>query len=357
MVRWTTLILFLAVLTVTTDSLRVFPESIRLFYRLYRAVARGGRILRDIAEGAGTVSEAIKSIDDLLDRSVDDPPVKEKLDASPSVDMSKGSKTTTSATQTGKSSAKKKESQKPPLDEKIVVTKHVSDDTIIRMKDGSNDSSKKKVPKDNILADAKVQTKIEQAAPSGKKKAPVESQDKATSDSVDEVVTPKEDLVVAIPDTEKESSETSPCQVSSPSSKDQSCLRPTTPKPSETDLPLPTSGALPTMTAEDPKLPSLSGCGALELHIKAPNLPVDKMTACCDAHDACYIAACKANKRVCDNMLGGCLFSICEDKAIKMAPGNLPNYCNAAAKLLYSGTMALSFHQYKEAQDQLKCRG
>ena len=105
---------------------------------------------------------------------------------------------------------------------------------------------------------------------------------------------------------------------------------------------------------KDPNSPKFDGCGALGFHIKDSNLPVNQMTDCCGVHDTCYSSACRVNKRDCDSKLRSCLFQVCDDRTLDRS---LVKSCRGAAKLLFSGTMALSFQQYNEAQSNLKCSG
>ncbi|KAG0710340.1 hypothetical protein GWK47_023021 [Chionoecetes opilio] len=98
---------------------------------------------------------------------------------------------------------------------------------------------------------------------------------------------------------------------------------------------------------------SFSGCGALGLHIRDDSLPLSTMTECCGVHDACYAASCRANKKECDGKLRSCLYAACDGRGLdKLMPKN----CKGAAKLLFSGTMALSFQQFNSAQVKLGCR-
>ncbi|XP_068225971.1 uncharacterized protein [Palaemon carinicauda] len=103
----------------------------------------------------------------------------------------------------------------------------------------------------------------------------------------------------------------------------------------------------------DAATPSFSGCGALGFHIRDESLPITPLTECCSIHDACYGSACRVNKRDCDSKLKNCLYSVCEDKSLDKAKSKP---CKGAAKLLFSGTMALSFQQYNTAQEKLSCR-
>lgn len=105
---------------------------------------------------------------------------------------------------------------------------------------------------------------------------------------------------------------------------------------------------------KEPDVPKFNGCGALGFHIRDTNLPVTKMTDCCVVQDACYSASCRSNKRDCDGKLRNCLFSVCDDKSVQRTS---QKSCRAAAKLLFSGTMALSFQQYSDAQKLLNCPG
>ncbi|XP_042885160.1 uncharacterized protein LOC122261530 [Penaeus japonicus] len=115
----------------------------------------------------------------------------------------------------------------------------------------------------------------------------------------------------------------------------------------------PPAAAEPAATAEDVPAPSFNGCGALGFHIKDESLPVARLTECCGVHDACYSASCKANKRECDGKLRSCLFSVCDDRSLERGQQKA---CRGAAKLLFSGTMALSFQQYNNAQQKLACK-
>ncbi|XP_018027705.1 uncharacterized protein LOC108682949 [Hyalella azteca] len=107
-------------------------------------------------------------------------------------------------------------------------------------------------------------------------------------------------------------------------------------------------------TSTETEMPKFNGCGALGFHIMDANLPVGKMIECCGVHNTCYTSACRVNKRDCDSKLRSCLFSHCDQKSIERSQ---KKPCYAAAKLLFSGTMALSYQQYKDAQDALKCQG
>ncbi|KAF2349819.1 Group XII secretory phospholipase A2 precursor, partial [Trinorchestia longiramus] len=107
-------------------------------------------------------------------------------------------------------------------------------------------------------------------------------------------------------------------------------------------------------TASDTEMPKFNGCGALGFHIRDSNLPVDKMVECCGVHNTCYSSACRVNKRDCDQKLRNCLFSTCNSRSLDRS---LKKSCYAAGKLLFSGTMALSYQQYKDAQEALKCPG
>lgn len=102
--------------------------------------------------------------------------------------------------------------------------------------------------------------------------------------------------------------------------------------------------------------PVFNGCGALGFHIRDENLPVTKMTGCCTEHDKCYSSSCKSNKRECDSALATCLFSMCDNNNNKTPDKTFQKSCKSAAKLLFSGTMALSFQQYNEAQSRLNCK-
>ncbi|XP_071526768.1 uncharacterized protein [Panulirus ornatus] len=103
----------------------------------------------------------------------------------------------------------------------------------------------------------------------------------------------------------------------------------------------------------DTTAPSFNGCGALGLHIRDESLPVSRLTDCCGTHDTCYSASCGSNKRDCDNKLRTCLFSVCDDRTMERG---VQQTCRGAAKLLFSGTMALSSQQYSKSQEKLSCR-
>ncbi|KAG7165199.1 Group XIIA secretory phospholipase A2-like [Homarus americanus] len=121
------------------------------------------------------------------------------------------------------------------------------------------------------------------------------------------------------------------------------------------DTPSTETPSLPTPTTEatDSPAPSFSGCGALGLHIRDESLPMNRLTDCCSTHDACYGTSCTANKWDCDGKLRTCLFSVCNDRTLARAE---QQKCRGAAKLLFSGTMALSFQQYNTAQEKLTCK-
>ncbi|KAK8734351.1 hypothetical protein OTU49_006143 [Cherax quadricarinatus] len=103
----------------------------------------------------------------------------------------------------------------------------------------------------------------------------------------------------------------------------------------------------------DTSVPIFSGCGALGLHIRDDTLPVSRLTECCGTHDLCYRASCRVNKKDCDFKLKACLYTVCDDKTMTRA---VQQTCRGAAKLLFSGTMALSFQQYNSAQGALECK-
>lgn len=103
-----------------------------------------------------------------------------------------------------------------------------------------------------------------------------------------------------------------------------------------------------------PETPSVfNECGALGFHIRDQNLPVGKMTQCCVAHDGCYEASCKVNKKDCDSKLRSCLFSKCDNKTMDKS---LQKICVSAAQLLFSGKMALSFQEFNGAQQRQFCK-
>lgn len=114
------------------------------------------------------------------------------------------------------------------------------------------------------------------------------------------------------------------------------------------------TAAKKTPAVSEPEMPKFNGCGALGFHIRDSNLPVSKMIECCGVHNNCYSGKCRANKRDCDSKLRYCLFSTCDDRTLDRS---FKRPCYAAAKLLFSGTMALSYQQYKDAQDALNCPG
>lgn len=156
----------------------------------------------------------------------------------------------------------------------------------------------------------------------------------------EDTVAPKETLTVK-PPTESNIQEIETCQAST--KKDgSSCAKESTIKTEES------------VESKESTIPKFNGCGALGFHIKDSNLPVTKMTDCCGVHDACYGASCRSNKRDCDGKLRNCLFDVCNDKTVVRSS---QKSCRAAGKLLFSGTMALSFQQYNDAQKLLKCSG
>ncbi|KAK7073605.1 hypothetical protein SK128_017548, partial [Halocaridina rubra] len=105
-------------------------------------------------------------------------------------------------------------------------------------------------------------------------------------------------------------------------------------------------------TAAETPAQTISGCGALGLKITDESLPVESLTACCNSHDACYGSSCQIKKRACDRGLKDCLAISCEF----ILERQVQKTCQGAAKLLYSGTMALSSQQFSEAQEKLSCR-
>ncbi|KAF2349820.1 Group XII secretory phospholipase A2 precursor, partial [Trinorchestia longiramus] len=107
---------------------------------------------------------------------------------------------------------------------------------------------------------------------------------------------------------------------------------------------------------EDVPLPDLThttACGALGFHLKDASLPISEMTECCNVHGACYGAQCRSKKRSCDRQLRKCLAAVCKND--KSLDRSLKKSCKAAAKLLFTGTMSMSFMQYKRAQELLLC--
>jgi len=105
---------------------------------------------------------------------------------------------------------------------------------------------------------------------------------------------------------------------------------------------------LPPSTSQE-----FTGCGALGFHIKDSSLPVSKLTDCCGEHATCYSSMCKVVKRDCDNKLKKCLMAVCSDKSLDKTAAKT---CQSAGKLMWSGTMALSFQQYHDAQASIKCK-
>ncbi|XP_037798101.1 uncharacterized protein LOC119593193 [Penaeus monodon] len=124
-------------------------------------------------------------------------------------------------------------------------------------------------------------------------------------------------------------------------------------KDAPADPPETTPEAEATPAADSAPVPSFNGCGALGFHIRDESLPVARLTECCGTHDSCYSASCRANKRDCDGKLRSCLFSVCDDRSMERGQQKA---CRGAAKLLFSGTMALSFQQYNNAQEKLTCK-
>ena len=98
---------------------------------------------------------------------------------------------------------------------------------------------------------------------------------------------------------------------------------------------------------------TFSGCGALGLHIRDDSLPITTMTDCCATHDSCYSTSCKVNKKECDGKLKSCLYVACDGRGPDKM---MQKSCKGAAKLLFSGTMALSFQQFNAAQQKLGCK-
>lgn len=132
---------------------------------------------------------------------------------------------------------------------------------------------------------------------------------------------------------------------SSTSSAKEKEEKPETRKPSS-------SGTVPPLS-ESPSQTDGGGCGVLGLRITDDTLPKAALTECCGVHDACYSSSCKAKKRGCDKDLEKCLKRACADLTLER---QVQKTCQGAAKLLYSGTMALSSQQYSDAQGKLSCR-
>lgn len=95
-------------------------------------------------------------------------------------------------------------------------------------------------------------------------------------------------------------------------------------------------------------MPKADGCGALGLKIDPAFLPIGEMSKCCNAHDICY-DTCNSNKEVCDVEFKRCLYQYC-DSHKKNLGGNMVTACKSAAKILFTGTMALGCKAYLDAQ-------
>lgn len=130
----------------------------------------------------------------------------------------------------------------------------------------------------------------------------------------------------------------------------------TVPAVSPETTPCGVPGSESACSAEDVHMPDLTqttACGALGFYIQDSNLPISQMTECCDVHVSCYGFVCRANKRKCDRELKKCLGTVC--KSDKTLDRKMKRSCKAATRLLLTGTMAMSFQQYKNAQELLLC--
>lgn len=96
--------------------------------------------------------------------------------------------------------------------------------------------------------------------------------------------------------------------------------------------------------------PSSNGCGALGLKLDKTFLPIAEMTSCCDHHDICY-DTCNNDKELCDIEFRRCLYGFC-DKYEEKLPPHVTRACKGAAKLLYTGTLAMGCKAYQDAQSK-----
>ncbi|KAF5286972.1 hypothetical protein FQR65_LT12370 [Abscondita terminalis] len=92
------------------------------------------------------------------------------------------------------------------------------------------------------------------------------------------------------------------------------------------------------------------GCGALGLKIDSSSLPIGEMSKCCNEHDICY-DTCNSNKEACDLDFKRCLYQYCETYK-KNIGEKMVTACKGAAKILFTGTMALGCRAYLNAQKE-----
>ncbi|XP_015586001.1 group XIIA secretory phospholipase A2 [Cephus cinctus] len=95
--------------------------------------------------------------------------------------------------------------------------------------------------------------------------------------------------------------------------------------------------------------PQSNGCGTLGLEINQEYLPLSEMTQCCDAHDICY-DTCGSDKEKCDIAFKRCLYKYCD--SYENTGSAVANTCKAAAKMLFTGTIALGCKSYLDSQNE-----
>lgn len=95
-------------------------------------------------------------------------------------------------------------------------------------------------------------------------------------------------------------------------------------------------------------VPKADGCGALGLKIDPTYLPIGEMSKCCNTHDICY-DTCNMQKDLCDMEFKNCLYRYCDNHK-KSIGDKMVTACKSAAKILFTGTMALGCKAYLDAQ-------
>lgn len=105
--------------------------------------------------------------------------------------------------------------------------------------------------------------------------------------------------------------------------------------------------------SDDRKKSELSGCEIFLSHVNDKQLPVDKMAACCAEHDMCYSSGCRPNKRRCGKKLKSCLFTSCRHRKLRRL---VKKTCKSTIKLIHKGTVANSLLENSDVQELHKCQ-
>lgn len=95
-------------------------------------------------------------------------------------------------------------------------------------------------------------------------------------------------------------------------------------------------------------IPSANGCGSIGFQWQKDTLPLEQLEECCNKHDICY-DTCNKKKNSCDKKFKTCLYNLCGKRKDSVDGFSLTK-CKAAAKLMFTGTIALGCKSYKDAQ-------